>query len=285
MEPAEGLFSVVQTPGLIMDQIQLILATVLLGLVVLVVVWYVILMTGRKALVSRPTYLILGITNLGKTLLFARWNDVASDNAGERWEEPIVTVSLMEANYGQIRLPFSKPSIQKLFQLIDYPGHLKYFDLLQKLILNEITLQRVKGVVFVVDSSQFKDSSHTVAKYLFNLLSVTERLHNGVDFLFAVNKTDLFDSTPVVRVRQMLEDDINSLIQNELTAIDKNNLDDNDDPVGTETLREFWLSVVGSKAGKFTFDKLEGNMDFVPGLVVKGKLEMWENWLDERVVN
>lgn len=268
-----------------MDQVQKILASVLLGLVVLAIVWYIQLMTGRKALVSRPTYLILGITNLGKTLLFARWNEATKDDGDDKWEEPIVTVSLIEPNYGQICLPFSKPSIQKHFQLIDYPGHLKYFDLLQKLILDEITLQRIKGVVFVIDSSQFKDSSHTVAKYLFNLLSVTERLHNGVDFLFAVNKTDLFDSTPVIRVRQMLEDDINALIQNELTAIDKNNLDEGDDPVGTETLREFWLSVVGSKTGKFTFDKLEGNMDFVPGLVAKNKLESWENWLDERVVN
>lgn len=255
-----------------MDNIQVALITVVLGLVILAVVWYIQL-APSKSLAAKPTYLILGATNLGKTLLFFRWTE---------GEELVTTVSLIEANYGTISLPISRPPIQKPFQLIDYPGHLKYFSLLQKLILEEITLQKVKGVVFVVDSSQFKQSAHSVAKYLFNLLSITERLHNGVDFLFAVNKTDLFDSTPVLRVQKLLEDEITALIQNELSAIDKN---DGDGDASNETLREFWLGVVGSKLGKFTFDKLEGNMDFVPGSVTKNKLEGWENWLDERVVN
>ncbi|CAN3365419.1 signal recognition particle receptor subunit beta [Diutina catenulata] len=266
-----------------MDNVQKGLMTVVLGLVILMIVWF-FQTRSKNPSSAKPTWLILGINGAGKTSIFYKWNEDEKDEVAEG--EKVSTVSSIEANYGTISLPFANPSIAKPFQLIDYPGHLKYFNLLQKLIIDEVTLHKVKGIVFVIDSSQFKQSAHTVCKYLFNLLSITERLHNGVDFLFAVNKNDLFDSTPASRVKQMMEEEINKLIQNELSAIDKNDdMEDNSSPVDSETLREFWLGVVGSKSGKFSFEQLEGNMDFAAGSVLKNKIEVWENWLDERVVN
>lgn len=189
----------------------------------------------------------------------------------------------MERNTSEIPVPFSNESIAKPYQFIDYPGHIKYFNLLNKLIL-EIGLSKIKGIVFVIDSSSinFNSNLHQLSKYLFNLLSITERTTGGINYLFAVNKSDLFDSLPVNKIKLSLEVELNKLIQNELTSIDNKSSDS--DLVNSETLTEFWSSIIGSKPS-FTFEILDGNMDFQPGSVSKSKIENWKNWIDERVVN
>ena len=63
---------------------------------------------------------------------------------------------------------------------------------------------------------------------------------------------------------------------------------DNNDGINGESLRAFWMSVVGS--GNFTFDKLEGNVDFVGGSVLKirlvnGKIGLMKKLLIHNVGN
>ena len=71
----------------------------------------------------------------------------------------------------------------------------------ERLIIDEITLKNLKGVVYMIDSSSVNINDDTnlesIVKFLYNLFSITERIPNGVDFLIAINKTDLFDSVPV----------------------------------------------------------------------------------------
>jgi len=256
-----------------MDLVQQVFLALILGLLVVIVTFYFQTSSFTKSSTSKPTFLILGINNAGKTGLYYKLMDEDSK---------VSTVSSIEKNAGFINVPFSQKSIAKPYQFIDYPGHMKYFNLLIKLI-TEIGLNKIKGIVFVIDSSaaQFNQSTHVLTKYLFNLLSITERTANGVDFLFAINKLDLFDSLPASKVQTILTEELNKLIQSELSAIDKNE----SDVIDLETLREFWLSVIGNQKNKFSFDQLEGNMDFQSGSVLKNKLDSWKNWIDERVVN
>ncbi|KAI3402331.1 hypothetical protein KGF56_004901 [Candida oxycetoniae] len=287
-----------------MDKILLILLSLLVGFIILLIQFF-FQSGGLKAIklantspYYRPTFLICGPNNAGKTALFYK---LISNG------EVVTTVSSIEPNFADISLPIASPQVGKKYQLIDYPGHLKYWNLFEKLILQDITLPQIKGVCVVLDSSSpnwSKDSLQVekISKFLFNLLAITERKQNGVDYLFAVNKSDLFDSLPVHKIRSILEVEINRLIENEISSTEKTsgidisnddeNEGDNMSGMGSgsvshrENLREFWLGVIGSaKDATFTFDKLEGNMDFLNGSVLKDKIEKWEDWLDEKVVN
>lgn len=274
-----------------MDNIQTILAALMAGLLVIVAIFY---FQGpgsptrkNRSKFYKPTFLVVGANGSGKTALYYHLLT----------KKTVSTVSSLEPNVTSLALPFSNPSILSQYQFIDYPGHLKFSQLLRKLIVDDITVGNLKGVVYVVDSSSQslaqEGRTTSIARELFNLLSLTEKLPNGVDFLFAINKQDLFDSRPVFKVKQMIEDELNQVISDELNAkgltrggsgID--NDDDDDDSENfkkEETTREFWKSVVGSQ--KFKFEMLEGNMEFIGGSVLKSKVSGWENWFDEKAVN
>ena len=315
-----------------MDKVLLILLSILIGFIILLIQFFfqsgglkAIKISTNKSPYYKPSFIICGPNNSGKTALFYRLvssvREEEEEEEGAKGSKKITTtVSSIEPNFGDIKLPITTPSISKPYQLVDYPGHLKYWNLFTKLITNDITLGNIKGIVVVIDSSSANwtknggatttAASSSVAstgaevekltKFLYNLLAITERKHNGVDFLFAVNKSDLFDSLPIHKIRSILELEIDKLIHNEINNVDKtsgidiNEEMDNSEKNGEsgssgasyrENLREFWLSIIGSTEGQFTFDKLEGNMDFLSGSVLKNKIEKWESWFDEKVVN
>ncbi|KAL7662515.1 Signal recognition particle receptor subunit beta [[Candida] zeylanoides] len=280
-----------------MDRVQLSLITFVIALAVVLLVTTFRGISGKAARVkspyAKPTFMILGPNGAGKTALYYRL--LANNDDGQGPHKITPTVSSIDPNYGSVKLPFSHQSIAKPFQLIDYPGHLKYSQLLYRLMLDQITLHKIKGIVFVIDSSTA--ALDQVAKTLFRLFTVTERLTNGIDFLFAVNKSDLFNSRPVHKVKEILEAEITKLVQRELSekfsssaggsgidaATEIDGSEDADDDTGANS-KEFWSSVVSSNR-QFRFEMLEGNMDFASGSVLRDKVETWENWFDEKVVN
>lgn len=311
-----------------MDKVLIILLSILIGFIIILIQFFLqsgglktIKLTNKSSPYYKPSFIICGANNSGKTALFYRLVSRTSAEEKEEEEEEekrnekiTTTVSSIEPNFGEVKLPITTPSIGKSYQLVDYPGHLKYWNLFTKLIKNDITLSNIKGIVVVIDSSSAnwtKNGSSTgngagtsvevekITKFLYNLLAITERKQNGIDFLFAVNKSDLFDSLPIHKIRSILELEIDKLIHNEIDNVDKTSgidvteeLEDNNKEVNDsagagyrENLREFWLSIIGSSDGQFTFDKLEGNMDFMSGSVLKNKIDKWECWFDEKVVN
>lgn len=260
-----------------MDSFQTVVLTLIIGLLLVLALFAI--QSGRlsgksKSKYNKSTFLLLGANNAGKTSLFYKLTDDDSH---------VTTVSSIEPNTADIMLPISNKNIAKKYQLIDYPGHLKYTQLLNKLIETDITLKNLKGVVYVIDLSSVNISNSAslerIATFLFNLLCITEKLPNGVDFLFAVNKNELFDSTPPNRIRTILEGEINKLAQSVVS--DKRDYQEEN----ASDIRDFWLGVIGKPGNKFKFDMLEGNMDFFGGSVHRNDVELWENWLDERVVN
>lgn len=266
-----------------MDYIQISLITVLLGLVVTILISFLQNLDtkkGNKSKYSKPTFLIIGPNNSGKTALFFKLTD--------NEKEFIPTVSSIEPNSKNIRLPFSNPKVGSTFQLIDYPGHPKYEKLLSKLMNEDITLKNIRGIIYVIDSSSNainEDTVKLISKQLFTMLSFTEKKKpSGVDMLFAVNKQDLFDSKPIHKVRDMLELEMTKLIKNELQS---KTFQENTDELSEDSdisVREFWSSTMGLHPS-FKFEYLEGSMDFIGGSVLKNKTDNWENWVDEKVVN
>lgn len=275
-----------------MDSVQIILASLVLGLLVVVAIFYwqnqLVISQGKKSKFHKPTFLVVGPLGSGKTALFYSLLTKQSVN----------TISSLEPNVATLQLPFANKNIQANYQFIDYPGHLKHSQLLRKLITEDITVPKLKGVIYVVDSSALSLAQEgkvaAIARDLFLLLSLTERIPNGVDFLFAVNKQDLFDSRPVHKTKQILEEELGRLIKEQIAAkgstrgglgIDNDADEDETDNAAQkeDSTREFWQSVVGARP--FKFDSLEGNMEFIGGSVLKGKVSQWENWFDEKAVN
>lgn len=274
-----------------MDIVQKVLLTLLVVLIATLVLFYVqtngiAIKTRGDTTYRQPSFLILGTNGSGKT---AFYNHIVNVDIDYKFDQ---TVSSIEPTFGHIKLPLAKNSIAKTYQIIDYPGHLKYTQLLNKLILEDITLQKLRGIVYVIDSSAAATTGprlQEVAHGLFQLLSLTEKLNNGVDILFAINKQDLFDSRPVFKVKELLEQEIaklvtNELLQKSLAGHEASGIDEEDSEYNSESLKEFWGSIVG-RNGTFKFDMLEGNMEFIGGSVLKSKTDAWENWFDEKVMN
>lgn len=272
-----------------MDHIQKILLALVAGLLLVIAFFFYNGVLGSSSSSSglrKPTYLIVGRNGAGKTALFYKLKNK---------EQLVSTVSSLEPNFSTLSLPFSNAAIQKPYQVVDFPGHLKHLQLLKKLILEDITVSQLKGVIYVVDSSSWaldqEANVAAMARELFQLFSITEKVPNGVDYLFAINKQDLFDSRPVHKVKQLLELELAKLVAEEVAAgraagssgIDNDDEDDSNGPRKEETTREFWRAAVGSKP--FRFELLEGNTDFVGGSVAKGAIDNWENWFDEKAVN
>lgn len=273
-----------------MDNVQTILAALVAGLLVIAAI-FLLQSPGSsvRKLASKyykPTFLVVGANGAGKTSFYYSMLT----------KETVSTVSSLEPNVTSISLPFANSNILANYQFIDYPGHLKYSQLLRKLIVDDITGAKLKGVIYVIDASSQSLAQEgkltAMAKELFGLLSLTEKTPNGVDFLFAINKQDLFDSRPVFKVKQMLEEELARVISDVVNAkgltrggsgIDNDDDDDSDSFKKEESTREFWRSVVGSST--FRFEMLEGNMEFIGGSVLKSKVSGWENWFDEKVVN
>ncbi|CUM64416.1 uncharacterized protein PRCAT00002019001 [Priceomyces carsonii] len=284
-----------------MDTVQLVLVTLIVGLVAFLLISYLQTADFSRRVegsskLKKPTFLILGLNNSGKTALFYQLKEDAPQNGFEF----VNTVSSIEPNISEVNIPFSKSSVSKAYQLIDYPGHLKYSQLLTKLILKDVTLQNIKGILYVIDSSSNSINQQNqvkqISRFLFSLFSQTEKLMNGVDFLFAINKQDLFDSIPVFKIKQLIEEEITKLVKDELSGVnshssgidkdeDYEEAENEDKMANYDNLREFWLPIIGNVNNSFKFEMLEGDVTFIGGSVLKNNMEPWKNWFDEKVVN
>lgn len=235
-----------------MNKIPLIILTLVVGLISVVVLYYIQHFEAKS--IKKPTFLIIGHNFSGKTSLFYKLTS----------QTVTPTVSSINVNHGEISLPWAQPHHSKPYQLIDYPGYLKY-EFLFKNLVDDINL---KAVMIMIDSDLNSVNKHLnlIAIKLLRVLEITETYPNPIDYLFMVNKVDLFNSLPPNKVRTLLEKEMTKVIETKLN----NNEDD------------FLFS---HDILPFTFDKLQGDVKFKPGSVVKNKIQEWQDWMDELVLD
>ncbi len=166
---------------------------------------------------------------------------------------------------------------QSQFTLVDYPGHPKLRHLLYSSIDENKT---IPGLIYVIDSSATDSKNITSnANFLLEILKRTEKRPGGVDILIACNKSESFSSRPPFKIKELLQKEINELITikskglNEVSLNDKGQEEEIDDDDEFLTGREF------------RFEDLEGNVDFIAGSLIKGKIDKWDCWLNERAFN
>lgn len=216
---------------------------------------------------SRKSFIVVGPSFSGKTSLY----QLLSLGKASKYT-PVMSQKPSEVtNY---KLPLE--NVNDEYVLREYPGNSKLLNLyLYRDLKDKSFLKNVKGIIFMVDSSNF--DAFEVSRMLFEILTQTELLPNGVDILLACNKQDLFQSKPVFKIRQLLETEMNNLKENSLKNLNKV---DSDEVSEFNNVDNFLSSV-----GKFSFDQLQGNFDFIQGSVLKGQVDKWECWIAERGVN
>ncbi|ODV72317.1 Signal recognition particle receptor subunit beta [Cyberlindnera jadinii NRRL Y-1542] len=219
---------------------------------------------GGKATNKQPTYIICGPSNSGKTVLFHHLTQ----------HRFVPTVLSQEPNSTtKFPLPSSGASVQE-FKLVEFPGHNK----LRSMLYDEIKQSpNIHGLIFCLDSTTDPKQLSESAKFLYNVLVLTERRPGGVDVLVACTKNESFSARQPKKIREVMENEIGvyrSLQSSNVSKNDGDNDGDDDDELD-----------LGDAGAKFQFDQLEANVDFIGGSVLKGKTDQWECWIDERSVN
>ncbi|ODV60852.1 Signal recognition particle receptor subunit beta [Ascoidea rubescens DSM 1968] len=259
-----------------------------------------------------PTFLIIGPSNSGKTTLFhylskkssvleanANGKDSDSDNEANNDKkvnnylpaDGTVTSTTFNIN-NQFKLPLSS-SFKKNHILIDIPGNIQISNNLVPTFLKNYL--NIKGIIYLIDSNASDESLISQSNFLFNLLLKTESYSpNGIDILIGLNKSEIFGSKPIFKVKNLLINqfdllkrnyfqnrsstikniDTDQMNQPNSNSIDNDNSGDNDN--------DFQFA---NSSTSFSFDQLEGNVDFFTGSLYKNDIDRWENWLDERAVN
>lgn len=209
---------------------------------------------------KQSTFIICGPSNSGKTALF-HWLTQ---------HELVSTVMSQQQNVTtKYMLPSTGSGIQS-FQLVEFPGHHKLRAALYEGIKQSTN---VHGLVFCVDSTTDPRQLSEAAKFLYQVLTLTERRPGGVDVLVACTKNESFSARQPKKIKEVMQHEIDLYRRFQSANVVKNDEDAEDE------------IELATPTGKFLFDQLDGNVDFIGGSVLKGTTDPWECWIDERAVN
>mmetsp|Transcript_134861 Transcript_134861/g.200635 ORF Transcript_134861/g.200635 Transcript_134861/m.200635 type:complete len:258 (+) Transcript_134861:43-816(+) len=207
----------------------------IVSLIVIVLLYFAL--RGSKTRRARGTIrVITGISNAGKTALFAKLYRGTFDK----------TVSSLEENDGTF--PFHGFGDTK-YRIVDFPGHLEVRD---KLVSNY--LPNAKCVVFMVDAILFPIQVREVASYLYFLLMDKSINDLEIPILIACNKSEKKTARTPEEIREKLEKELNQLreTRTSMPGIQGENADDNDE--------DFYL---GYENQPFEFTHLPFEVEFV----------------------
>lgn len=217
----------------------------------------------------QPTFIIAGPSGSGKTCLY---NLMTTGTLK-------TTVTSQETSVAN---DFKLSESVKV-RLMAFPGHLK----LRSKLLDEIKdSTNIKGLVFVIDATVDPKQLTKTAEFLFQILQLTERRKDGIDILFACNKSEMFTARPPLKIREVLEQEIEKIIIRKQKSLETvtgpiagHHHSNENHELGQDDTADF------ETGNGFSFDVLEGNVDAFAGSVLKKDIEKWECWMGERAVN
>ncbi|KAG4107540.1 P-loop containing nucleoside triphosphate hydrolase protein [Neocallimastix lanati (nom. inval.)] len=182
--------------------------------VFLIAILVILKFTGKKE--KKDTFIITGICDSGKTSLFLK---LRNDKIKE-------THTSIAENEG--RFPLAQEDEDKIFHIIDFPGHYKLRYKYQD--FTPIT----KGVIFVIDSATFTRNERDVTEYLYEILANKHIAENEVSILIVCNKQDYLIALPKERIKTSLENEINNLRSTRAAGVEQQDEDNVDDFLGYE---------------------------------------------------
>lgn len=218
--------------------------SILLGLVVIGLIFYVNF--GSKTLLSRRRnlYLITGLSGSGKTSLFSVL----------RTQKHVATYTSIKSNEMLLR-PVgdeSEPLTKDALCIIDIPGHEKLRNLEISRVIDE-----AKALVVVVDSFTANKSISQVAAMMYDLLVLKPVIKYEIPVLVVVNKRDLATSVTPERLKTLLESEINTIRHTRTSHLESLG---SDHPGFDLTSQEF----LGVEDKAFQFEDIPNKLTFLP---------------------
>lgn len=217
-----------------------------------------------------PSVVLVGPPSAGKTTLFHQWNASESlDSESSESKKPGTSVKTVTSITPNESSSFKlRPSLR----LVDCPGNEK----LQQFTVQELRLGNTKAAVFVVDAAAGPEQIKKAAPALLTVLELTNKEgEEPIPVLIAVNKFDQFSALSVNKVTALLESELTQLRDSKSQGLMSSTETD-----GFEDDSQFQLGVPGQP---FKFTDLEGVVGVVDGSALVGRLDKWENWLEEEI--
>lgn len=260
--------------------------------------------SNSKSNNGKPTFLIVGPCNSGKTLLtytlrfLAANEEVSGTETTHNTQE--LDVPLTVTSQAPLELiNYSLPTLganNKKFNLIDFPGHVKVRYQLENYIKGN---KNLKGVIFVMDSTDNGEKLVDTVDFLFEVLNYVEKYHNGVDILIACNKKDLFAARPANKVEEQLQIKLKELTvrKRKSVATKTSSHGSTGGPASSGKSRGGRQLVAASTnsddsqelyaehlmSSAFTFQDLDGSFDSISGSVLRNEITNWIEWIGERL--
>ncbi|KAL6946715.1 hypothetical protein ACO0RG_000877 [Hanseniaspora osmophila] len=256
--------------------------------------------SNSKSNNGKPTFLIVGPCNSGKTLLTYTLRFLAAN------EE--VSGTETTHNTQELDVPLTVTS-QAPLELINY--NLPTLGLTTRnltLSISRATYQlenyikgnkNLKGVIFVMDSTDNGEKLVDTVEFLFEVLNYVEKYHNGVDILIACNKKDLFAARPANKVEEQLQIKLKELTvrKRKSVATKTSSHGSTGGPASSGKSRGGRQLVAASTnsddsqelyaehlmSSAFTFQDLDGSFDSISGSVLRNEITNWIEWIGERL--
>ncbi|XP_018371600.1 PREDICTED: signal recognition particle receptor subunit beta [Trachymyrmex cornetzi] len=204
--------------------LALLVAAFVLITLVLFVFW-------RKRKPKGNIILLTGLSDSGKTLIYARLSCT----------QFVKTYTSVKENIADIKI---NKSYYRFLRIVDIPGDErlrgKYFD---KYKLS------VKGLVYIIDAVTIQKEIRDVAEYLYNLLSDPD-IQKNVPVLIMCNKQDQTMAKGCYVIKALLEKEMNLLRMTKTSQLEAT------DASSTNVF-------LGKQGKHFEFSHLDSQIDFV----------------------
>ncbi|KYQ52253.1 Signal recognition particle receptor subunit beta [Trachymyrmex zeteki] len=201
--------------------LALLIASLVLIALVLFIFW-------RKRKSRGNIILLTGLSDSGKTLIYARL----------LYSQFVKTYTSVKENIGDITINY------RSLRIVDIPGDErlrgKYFDKYKS---------SVKGLVYIIDAVTIQKEIRDVAEYLYNLLSDPD-IQKNVPVLIMCNKQDQTMAKGCYVIKALLEKEMNLLRMTKTSQLEAT------DASSTNVF-------LGKQGKHFEFSHLDSQIDFV----------------------
>ncbi|KAJ3223892.1 hypothetical protein HK099_000553 [Clydaea vesicula] len=210
-------------------------ATILIiTIFILVVAAYLFLNTFKKY-TDRNNFLILGLSDSGKTTLFFKLTK----------DELVKTYTSRSENEGKLMMK-TKKNKKKEISIVDVPGHERL-----RFRFSEY-LPITKGLIFVIDSTQQSQVFvRRIAEYLYLILVNKYFQKFNMDLLILCNKTDLLLAVSKDKIKESLETELDHIRLTRTANVESQGENGEEEEV-----------FLGYENEKFKFEHLPNSIEF-----------------------